>query len=325
MNILRRHIPTTDLYFLNSCADFVSKGLRSAPVKRVGANTFRCENRYLVIRKDSNRILKSLLKKNGAEITYLVDDDLWGGISDESLPVEYRTRLQKTLNGPVGDVIDKAETLVLSSPKIGHQFAGKKNIHYMTPYWDQVPPNDSHYNNLDQELRIVHLGTNSHTAGQQFLVEVIDVILKKFPRATYTYFSTDAVMGRLDHHPRVIRRRTLGWQGYQRSLRKHRFHLGLYPVMDTPFNQARSVNKILEYPLSGCSAIYSADWAHASEHDLAMSGNSKIAWIDAITEKLSDPDGLRGHYASAIKTYNALNDSAAQRDFWQRLFIKGDA
>jgi len=53
----RSVLPTTDLYFLNSCDQWIGRWWRRRPIERLGANCFRCGNRLLLIRHDDPRLM----------------------------------------------------------------------------------------------------------------------------------------------------------------------------------------------------------------------------------------------------------------------------
>ena len=91
-------IPTTDLYFLNSCNPLISNYPwqdinNTKPIKRLGDNTFQCGNEVLVIRRDKEKLLRSIISNKALELIYLIDDNIWQAKYDTSLPEEYKNRL----------------------------------------------------------------------------------------------------------------------------------------------------------------------------------------------------------------------------------------
>jgi hypothetical protein len=319
-------IPTTDLYFLGSCGDLVARAWRRGPVQRLGANCFRVGNRYLVMRRDRERLVRAILDDTDAEIIYLIDDNL-AATDDASLPEGYRDRLCTLRDGIFKDMMARASLVVTSADAIKAALPEGVPVRHLDPVWQGMPKVGRHLARSEGErLDVVHLGTGSHGAGFDFLVPALEAVLGKLPHVHFHYFSSYELLGRLDGHARVHRMRGKSWSAYKRALPGFRFHLGLYPLPDTPFNAARSVNKILEYTLAGCPAMYTAEWAAArgledGVNAFLVSGGAE-AWEARLTDVLKRPDMLASVYEGARGYYARYNDPAAQRAFWQDVFIK---
>jgi len=319
-------IPTTDLYFLGSCGDLVARPWRRGPVQRLGANCFRVGNRYLVVRRDRERLIRTILEDRDAEIIYLIDDNL-AATDDISLPDGYRDRLRVLRDGIFSDMMARASLIVTSADAIKAALPEGVPVRHLDPVWQGVPGPGAHLRyNAGNRLDIVHLGTGSHGAGFEFLAPALEAVLTTLPHVHFHYFSSSGLLGPLDSHPRVHRLRGKSWRAYKRALPGFKFHLGLYPLPDTPFNAARSVNKILEYTLAGCPAMYTAEWAGArgledGVNAFLVSGGAE-AWAARLVEVLKRPDMLALVYDGARDFYARHNDAAAQRAFWQDVFIK---
>lgn len=320
-------IPTTDLYFLNACAGLVGRPWRSGPVERIGANTFRSGDKYLVVRRDREVVINRVLahQKKGAELIYLIDDDMTA-VGDETLPAGYRERLQTLKKGTYAAMMECAEHVVTSSRVIADKLETSARVHVVSPVWAGAPRGQAQPVNLGGVTNLVHLGTGSHGAGFEFLRPVIETVLKRFPNVHFHYFGNVPQMGQLDEHPHVHRRKLKTWAGYKRAIPSFRFHLGLYPLIDTPFNAARSVNKILEYTLAGCPAMYSAHWGEANGltggENAFLAGDSAAEWQARLIRILSAPEQMATVYDGAKRFFEEKNDVAAQRAFWQEIFIR---
>ncbi|WP_262689845.1 hypothetical protein [Kordiimonas aestuarii] len=319
-------IPTTDLYFLNSCGDLVARPWRRAPVTRLGANVFRVGNRYLVVRRDREKVIRQVLAKPDAEIIYLIDDNL-EALEDQSLPDGYRERLRALKTGTYAEMLERATLVVTSAQDIAASLPAGKRYRILDPVWHGQPREASHLPTRPaQHVDMVHLGTGSHAAGFGFLAPVLKQVLEQAAHAHFHYFSNMPQLGGMDGHPRVHRQRAKTWNSYKRALPGFRFDLGLYPLPSTPFNAARSKNKILEYTLAGCPAMYSAAWG--STHGLVdgqtafLSEEGQEAWIKRLLDVLAAPDVLGSVYNGAKMHFKDLNDLPGQRAFWQSVFIK---
>ncbi len=322
-------IPSTDIYFLNACAHLVGGAASRKPIRQMGANSFKCENRYLVVRKDNPTVLKKILSDPKAEIIYLIDDDLDAAIADVQIPSDYRARLSRLKNGPVGDILARAKLVLVPSKKLEEKFSKTHKVLRLNPFWLGDCPDDSHYGALtDEPVNMVHLGTASHDAAFKFLSPVLEKLIEAQENFTFTYHSNKARLGPLDAAPQIKRRRVISWQKYKRQLGNHRYHLGLYPILDTPFNQARSRNKILEYSLAGCPAVYSKGWEHAgnlaSEAQMWLADNDVEAWFTMLRQIMQDRSGLSQAYGHCRKYFTEINDEMSQLNLWQDILVRGN-
>jgi hypothetical protein len=147
---------------------------------------------------------------------------------------------------------------------------------------------------------------------------VVEALLERFAPLHFTYVGRDPRFGALDAHPRVHRERPQSWRRYRRSLAKRRIHLGLYPLPDTPFNQARSRNKLLEHAIVGAVGVYSRSWPTASELQgcAILAGPDAADWIAALSPYLEEPQSLRPLVQAARRVLGPLNDPTSQRRFW---------
>lgn len=317
-------IPTTDLYFLNSSRDLVAQHpWQQRPVKRIGNNTFQCGNRFLVIRRDKENILRKVLTHRQAEIVYLVDDNIWGAPEDTSLPEAYRQRLKALQQGPVSDIFNRASRIVVSCSVLRDTLSVNKPVDIVHPCWQTAPPDSRHFDS--RTVRLVHLGTNSHLAGLRFLIPVLETVLNATSNATFTYFSNTPLLGSLDGNTKVSRHPLLSWSKYKKQIGRGLYHLGLYPIVKTPFNSSRSHNKILEYTLAGCAAVYSEDWSHTrlltTDVNCWVCPNDVEQWIHTLCRLIGDTTALRSVYTGSSVLYLKLNDLISQRKFWEHVLL----
>ncbi|TNE67281.1 MAG: hypothetical protein EP335_01510 [Alphaproteobacteria bacterium] len=324
--MVKNALPTTDLYFLNSCRDLVAGLFRRGPVRRLSANCFRAGNRVLVVRRDRQDVVDQILAEPDTEIIYLIDDDL-SAADDTSLPAAYRARLAALRDGQYARLVARASLVVASSEQVAASLPAGTKVKLLNPAWQGTPGDGSHLR-TDGPLDVAHLGTGSHGAGFAFIAPVIEQVLAEGANLRFHYFGNESKFGVLDADVRMVRHRLLTWPRYRKALPGFRFHLGLYPLAETPFNAGRSVNKILEYTLAGCPAIYRADWA--APYGLVHGENAFLAaadaesWLMAIRDVLAHRDRLAAVYAGAVRQFAVLNDLEGQRRFWLEHLVGGD-
>ncbi|WND03232.1 hypothetical protein QGN29_02470 [Temperatibacter marinus] len=318
--------PTNDLYFLNSCRDLVQTfWRRNRPIKRIGDHTFKAENHYLVIRDDDPEILDPILKDTSKKLIYLIDDNIWEAQEDTSLSKNYRHKIQ-SFKEHADRLIAKADHVVVSSSYLKKFLPDHPKVSLMRPAWGASLPNGNHYSYADKIFNLVHIGTTSHRAGYRLLRPVVKALLERHDHVTFTYHSNEPLMEELDQHPRVKRRQHLRWAFFQRHIGKYPYHLALYPIADTPLNKGRSINKILEHPLSGCAGVYTQGWIHehyVQEYQAGLSLPASVeAWVEGIHEIIESPKKAEVYFQNAGQSFDALNRLDDQRRFWKTHLLR---
>ncbi|MDX1650376.1 MAG: hypothetical protein R3263_11035, partial [Myxococcota bacterium] len=127
----------------------------------------------------------------------------------------------------------------------------------------------------------------------------------------------------LARHPRIQRIPARGWSVYRAAMRGRRLHLALYPLMDTPFNRARSPNKLIEHGVVGAAPLYSRCWpearrAAASGAGLLL-GNRATEWRAAIDDLVANSGRMRALASGAGALARKLNQPGPQRRLWAEL------
>lgn len=319
-----RHLPTTDLFFLNACGQFVNRPLRRGPVKQLGASTFAVgDDTVLLIRRDRPDLMHHLRTAWRGRLIYLIDDDIEAALIDDSLPPGYRQRLTDFFHNDHQRLIERANTLVVSSDALATKFRWHKDIHVLHPVWHLPPADDRHFADAlgGGPIRAAHLGSGSHVEGVAFLRPVIAALIAKHDRFEFSYVGQEPVLGELDRHPRVHRIRPRKWSNYRRWIARQRFHLGLYPLPATPFHEARSSNKLLEYGAVGAVGIHSDRWSATKLLGEAaiIAGDDPAMWISTLSALIDQPARIRDLMLAARPILSALNDPCRQRSFWAEI------
>jgi hypothetical protein len=127
----------------------------------------------------------------------------------------------------------------------------------------------------------------------------------------------------LRNRSQVRVRRPMAWWRYRLALPRMRFHLALYPLADTPFNRARSANKLYEHALAGAASLMSPTPALRAAGGPALSGlfveGGADAWRDRLHRLLAAPSALRSQ-AEATRTHILASDPARQAaDAWAEI------
>ena len=113
------------------------------------------------------------------------------------------------------------------------------------------------------------------------------------------------------------------WAAYRRFMAKSRFHLALAPYRETPFNRARSCNKILDHAAYGAAGLYSArpplaDYVTNGADGLLLADEPQ-QWTRAIEELLAAPDEMQRLARAGAQLAQKLGEPARAKAFWLNL------
>ena len=222
-------------------------------------------------------------------VHYLIDDDIRAGIADPSLPAGYRHRLEAALRDSVEErALERIVSVITPSARLAELYEAKgKPVIRLDPAWDVPAVADlSHFAELP--LRVACLGTRSHLADFDLLREAVEDPARTWE---FHHFLGEHAPGWLRQAGRVRAHPPLSWRAYRRNLRRLRFHLCLYPMLPTPFNLARSCNKVMEHAMVGAASVFSASVPFAG---LAEAGDAAVLakdgdWQPLLRELTANP------------------------------------
>ena len=311
-----RDSPTADLYFLNACGDFLGAGIR-----RLGPTVFAGAAACLVMRHDLFRG-----RVPGGRLIYFLDDAVEEGATDASLSFLYRQKLRLVERAAGRRVGARAAAVVVSSPELARAFEGRVETRLVHPYWSEPVAGLGHFDAFMARqgwIDIAYLGSVVHRSDLAFLWPVVEAVLARHPRARFHLSERHRVPPPLARHPRIRPIPARGWSTYRAAMRGRRFHLALYPLMDTPYNRARSLNKLIEHGLVGAAPLYSRAWPEAWRAGSAgaglLLGNVAEDWLGAIEGLIARPETTREIAARAASLARALNQPEPQRRLWAEL------
>ncbi|MFK7944547.1 MAG: hypothetical protein AB8B85_16760 [Paracoccaceae bacterium] len=314
--------PTADLYFRNACGDFLGKGVR-----QFGPTVFASKTACLVMRHD--RRAGPLPRRR--RLIYFVDDDVDAGLNDESLPFLYRQKLRWVEHLTAQRLRRFAGVAVVGSPALARLFRPVMQTHLLRPFWSETYAGLGHFDALEAGegwIEVAYLGSSVHRADLQFLLPVIGRLLAANPRLRFHLPERHVLPRGFDRHPRVRRIRGLGWTAYRREITTRQFHVALYPLLETPFNRARSPNKLIEHAIVGAAPLYSESWAESHRVAQGRTGlclaNDPQIWLEALTELIGSPQSMRALARGAQETAARLNNGTPQRALWRELLDLGE-
>jgi hypothetical protein len=318
-------LPTTDLYFLGSCHEWIRHWWRDGPIERIGANSFRSKNSFLLIRRDKPRLMERAISWLGP-LVYLIDDDIAGAAESRNLPIPYKARLAEFSDSYYDRLLRRADIIVTSSNVLAAKLRAdsrvRAEIAHLDPFWNLPFADQSHFPaSLDGMLDLVHLGTASHASGLVAITPAVIATLDRFPNTRFTFVGPIGSHPRLEAHVRVRRLDVMRWRRYRHWLPRQRFHLALYPLDRTPFDQARSANKVFEHAVVGAVGIYPRDWCFSKMvgRGAFLAPPDPAEWTEALFEAVERRSELIGMGETAATMLSDFHADAAQRHMWSKL------
>jgi len=315
-----QRLPTTDLYFRWACRNWITRPWRKGPVRQLGANTFVQGNTLLLLRRDEDTLMERALTWPG-RLAYLIDDDIAAARDSPELPSDYRRRLTEFDECHHQRLLARADTLVVPSARLAQRLAAFAPLVRIDPFWMHPPADARHFCGSRQRFRMVFLGSSSHQAALQMIAATVRRVAERHTHLEFTYFGQTDAIPELCGHPRIHRLRPMRWPRYARWLARQRFHLALYPMSPSPFDQARSANKIAEHAIVGAAAIYPADWAEARRlaSTARFAGNHAAHWEEQIERAMESNRQSQLCPDATPDQLSPLFDANMQKSLWRNV------
>lgn len=263
--------PTEDIYFLESVAPRLrSEGhevgrldvrgwrwrlARWVLSRQLGANLVLCRTLPAVA-------LRWLERERDAfgHIRYVIDDDLHAAAEDETLPTAYRERMASAAAGQPR-LLALADEVIACSDQLADRFRERHgNVRVMTPPLISPLPELAHFANGpagEQPWRIGFHGTRAHRADLARIAPALQAMQCERSDTELELMLGEHVPVALADLPRTHCPAPLAWHTFRAYQARRRVHIGLAPLLDTPFNRGKSFIKFLDIAAMGGVGIYS--------------------------------------------------------------------
>lgn len=311
--------PSADLLVANALG--ASPGLR-----RPAPTVFETDDAVLVVRHDLGARIRPdrrpEMHPDSRRLIYLLDDDVFAALRDPGLPWKYRLKLRLVEAAAAKRFLRQADQVVVSCKALADVLRPRVTGEIATVqiHWAGEMPGVAHFDD-NSPLRIACLGSLVHRAELAFLLPVIERILQEVPDVEIWLPGNHALPDPLAGHRRIRRIEATAWPAYRTALAGLRYHLALYPLLDTAVNRSRSANKIIEHAIAGAAGVYSAPWPEGARIRHGSSGlvlaNDPEIWGAEVVRALHDRARLARLSAGAQAIAADLNDPTAARRFWR--------
>jgi hypothetical protein len=166
---------------------------------------------------------------------------------------------------------------------------------------------------MDGLLRVFYHGTASHDSEKRWLRPIVAEAVRRNVRLVFEIIGGQGVYRLYRGLPRVNVVHQMPWSAYQAFTAIPGRHVGLAPLLDSPFNRARSYTKFFDITRCGAVGIYSPNGACAEVIRHGVDGLvialDPEAWVEGILA-LVDDEPMRRHL---LQNARSKVDELAQR------------
>lgn len=330
--------PTEDIYFYESAAPALhQQGViterfpvsRSFGAARLHGRFFkRCYAgvNLLLCRSLPLSWLRWLERNRNAfgYIVYLIDDDIAAAANDTTLPRAYRKRMARIARLQPR-LLALADEVVACSDQLASYFSPRhSNVSVLAPPLLAPLPGHEHFvtaPSVQAPWQIGFHGTRAHLQDLLHIAPALEALQKQRDDTELEILLGQHVPKRLAALPRVKTPQPLPWQAFQQHQREYRLHIGLAPLLATPFNQGKSFIKFLDIAAMGGVGIYSnrspyTEVVRHGENGLLVD-DDPTAWCDGLQQLLEDPEATACMARQAAFDAQRVGDPLKAVSFWQ--------
>ncbi|SEQ95196.1 hypothetical protein SAMN03080615_03364 [Amphritea atlantica] len=216
------------------------------------------------------------------QIIYFMDDDLLNPAALSGLPLRYRFKLVRYAFLARNWLQNHNACFWVSTPYLQSVYSAFEPVLVApVPLPEKPGP-----------LTIFYHGSSSHNAEIRWLVPVIEEVLRLRENTVFEVIGNTEVRKWLKGLSRVNVLQPMNWSSYQALILRGGRDIGLAPLLDSPFNRARSHTKYFDITAAGAAGVFADDPVYTSyiEHEsngmtIAM---DKSEWVCAIVDLIDN-------------------------------------
>lgn len=241
-------------------------------------------------------------------VVFFMDDDVLDVRASGKTPWHYRLKLARLSAGRMRWLRRRRAELWVSTPYLLQKYA-KWGPRLVLP--SPAP--------IGGELhRVFYHGSASHEAEKRWLRPVVEEALRRNDRLAFEIVGGQRVNRMYRGLPRVSVVHQMTWTAYQAFVAVPGRHVGLAPLLDSPFNRARSYTKFFDVTRCGAVGVYSPNSTCAEVVRHGVEGLvvrlEEEAWVEAILSLARDEPLRRDLLRNAKARLDELQ-GAAQRGY----------
>jgi len=237
-------------------------------------------------------------------LVFFMDDDVLDLRASAGMPLRYRFKLLRRAARHAGWLRRQGAELWVSTPWLQQKYAS----------WHPRLVLPSPVTQIGDVRRFFYHGSASHAAEIRWLRPVVEEVLRRGQRLSFEIIGGKEAYRLYRDLPRVNVVHPMKWPAYQSFLAMPGRHIGLAPLLDLPFNRARSCTKFFDITRCGAVGIYSSSSAcdEAVTHgvDGLLLPPDQSAWMEAILKLAMDEPLRQTLLSNAEARQRALGDKA---------------
>ena len=209
-------------------------------------------------------------------LIFFMDDDVLDVHASIGMPWRYRFKLARLAAWRTTWLREQKAQLWVSTPYLQEKYAR----------WQPQLVLPSPVGVASDVCRVFYHGSASHNAEIDWLYPIMEEVLRCDEQVTFEIVGGRDVYRLYRGLPRVNVVHPMKWPAYQNFLSLGVRHIGLAPLLDLPFNRARSYTKFYDFTRCGAVGIYSPDSECAAvvshEIDGLIIPLDQEVWVSAI-------------------------------------------
>ena len=255
-------------------------------------------------------------KERGKLTVFELDDDLWNVHPDSPSAQHYPRPVMSAIETGLRESDLVTTTTAHLARRLRPFNRTVRVLPNMLPddYWSFAEPREQ----SDDRIVIGWAGTNTHLPDLKLLSGVIEQVLDAYPFVEFAWSGMSEVPFR--DHVRARPIPPVPIEHYPELLAN--FHIGLAPLVDNTFNQAKSDLKFLEYARLGIPVIASRteSYEHSVEHGVngLLARNAKD-WLKCLNRLIRDV-GLRRTMGANAQEWAETRMMSTNVGLWEEAY-----
>ncbi|MEH6472467.1 MAG: glycosyltransferase [Halopseudomonas sp.] len=235
-----------------------------------------------------------------SQIIFFMDDDLLDLGASKGMPWRYRIKLARLATLRKRWLRTLSAKLWVSTPFLHNKYQD----------WNPSLVSPKPLSRTDSTIRLFYHGSASHNDEIRWLYPVIKTVLLNDERLSFEIIGGKEVNQMFRELPRTTVVHPMKWLAYKAFLSQPGRMIGLAPLLDIPFNQARSYTKFFDITHAGAIGIYARNPIFAEVVVDGVNGllveMDQQQWIEAIQTLVANKKGRRTMCENAASTMQSL-------------------
>jgi len=292
-------LPSTDLYLAARMKGLESRYVDTS-VEMPNADLLG-DGSYVVIVRHAPRPWLQLLHAHRARlggIAFMLDDDIPGALGCPDLPMFYALKTAYRYFRTRRLLAAVCDAVWVSTPFLQDKYQ-EVGPRLLEPLYLGAP-----FHAKSHAVTYFYHGTSSHRQEVEFLVEVVRIVQSRLENAHFEIIGGLRTRRQFRGIPRVRVQHPMTWPDFLAYTSSVHHAVGLAPMLDTHFNQARSHNKLYDITRCGAAGIYSDVPVYRSNVHAGcgvICPNDADVWADQICHLLGDAEARQSIFKNALE------------------------